>query len=311
MKLYMAPLEGITGYIYRNAQCEIFGGIDRYFSPFIDARLKRSLKSKELRDILLENNPGVELVPQIMSNNGEAFVKTIGQMQELGYTQFNLNLGCPSGTVVAKGRGSGFLSHPEALEHFFEEVFSLHDLKLSVKTRIGVENPDEMERLLLIFNRFPLTELIVHPRIQKDFYKNKPNREVFAWIVRESANPVCYNGDIFTFQDYEEFQREFPGVDRLMLGRGILKNPALARMIKGGKRASKEELREFHDRIYMRYRETLSGEKPVLYKMKEVWFYLIQSFEMHEKLSGELKKVQHLTEYEQMVRRIFAELECL
>lgn len=305
MKIYMAPLEGITGVLYRNAQREQFGGADKYFAPFIDAALKRSMKSKELRDILPENNVGVNLVPQIMTNDAEAFKKTLEEMGRFGYEEINLNLGCPSGTVVAKGRGSGFLAQPEKLERFLDSVFASCDVQISIKTRIGVEDPEEMRELLRIYNRFPLKELIVHPRIQQDFYKNTPNLEVFAEVLENSVNPVCYNGDLFSVADYAKFVERFPAVETVMLGRGLLSDPALARKIRGGKPMEVEELRALHDRMYGAYKEYMSGEMPVLHKMKELWFYWIQNFADNEKLVKKMKKAKHLKEYESAVQAIF------
>ncbi|MDD3340538.1 MAG: tRNA-dihydrouridine synthase family protein [Lachnospiraceae bacterium] len=305
MKIYMAPLEGITGFLYRNAQRELFGGADKYFAPFIDAALKRSMKSKELRDILPENNVGANLVPQIMTNDAEAFKKTLEEMGRFGYQEINLNLGCPSGTVVAKGRGSGFLAQPQKLERFLDSVFASSNVQISIKTRIGVDDPEEMEELLRIYNRFPLKELIVHPRIQQDFYKNTPNLEVFAEVLENSVNPVCYNGDLFSEADYAKFVERFPTVETVMLGRGLLSDPALVRKIRGGKPMEVEEMRALHDRMYESYKEYMSGEMPVLHKMKELWFYWIQNFADNEKLFKKMKKAKHLREYESAVQAIF------
>ena len=164
-------------------------------------------------------------VPQILTNSAEDFIKTAERLQEYGYEEVNLNLGCPSKTVVSKGRGSGFLAEPDRLNAFLEEIFNETPIRISVKTRIGKESPEEWIRLLEIYNQYPMEELIIHPRIQTDFYKNTPNLEMFEYAVKNSKNPLCYNGDICTKEEYETICNRFPEVPSVMIGRGILKNP--------------------------------------------------------------------------------------
>ena len=254
MNFYFAPMEGLTGYIYRNAHNAFFNNIDKYFSPFIVANQSKSFKTRELNDILPENNQGIVLIPQLLTNNAKDFIHTSKKIKQLGYNEINLNLGCPSGTVVSKNRGSGFLSKTEELDMFLEEIFSEAITKISVKTRIGKDQPEEFYDLIEIFNKYPIEELIIHPRTQKDFYKNKPNLKIFKDALILSKNPVCYNGDIFTIKDYKEFSADFPSVDTLMLGRGLLANPGLISDITNNIKLEKKLLKDFHDKIYEDYK---------------------------------------------------------
>lgn len=208
-KFYFAPLEGISGYVYRKAYEHYFGGIDKYFIPFIKPNQKGKLSSREKNDILPMHNQGMWAVPQILTNSAEDFIKTAERLQEYGYEEVNLNLGCPSKTVVSKGRGSGFLAEPDRLNAFLEEIFNETPIRISVKTRIGKESPEEWIRLLEIYNQYPMEELIIHPRIQTDFYKNTPNLEMFEYAVKNSKNPLCYNGDICTKEEYETICNRF------------------------------------------------------------------------------------------------------
>ena len=233
MRFYLAPMEGITGYIYRNAYEKFFHNIDKYFTPFIVPNKSRSLKTKELRDILPENNEGMNIVPQILTNDFEGFIVTARKLQQLGYNEVNLNLGCPAGTVVSKNRGSGFLALREELDKFLEEIYKIEDMKISIKTRIGKDTPEEFYKLIEIYNKYPLEELIIHPRTRQDFYGNKPNLEIFKDALSLSKSPVCYNGDIFIVEDYNKLVNSFPEVDKVMLGRGVLANPGLIGDIKG------------------------------------------------------------------------------
>lgn len=311
MNLYFAPMEGLTGYIYRNAHKEFFNDIDRYYSPFIAANQSKSFKTKELNDILPEHNEGLSMVPQILTNNAKDFIHTAKKINILGYDEVNLNLGCPSGTVVSKYRGSGFLAKQEELDTFLDEIFSTLDCKISIKTRIGKDQPEEFYELIEIFNKYPIEELIIHPRIQKDFYRNKPNKTVFADALRMSTNTVCYNGDIFTARDYTEFVSEFPEVDRVMIGRGLLANPAMASGIVCNTKLDKTILKEFHDKIYEDYQNVLFGDRNILFKMKEIWFYMSSVFSENEKYAKKIRKSERLSDYEAAVSSLFKEQEIL
>lgn len=231
MQIYFAPLESITGYVFRNVFEKYYGGIDRYFTPFITATDSRRLRNKEMRDILPENNQVGCLIPQIMSNRAEEFLRVAGQMAELGYDTVNLNLGCPARTVVSKGKGSGFLARTVALDRFLEEIYRECPLKISIKTRLGVDDPEEFLEIIDIYNKYPVEELIIHPRVQKDYYKNTPDLDMFAEAVRRCNMPLCYNGDICSLEDYERIRERFPEVSRIMIGRGLMAHPELALQI--------------------------------------------------------------------------------
>lgn len=298
MKFYFAPMEGITGYVYRNLYHSYFHNIDKYFTPFIVGNKKAGMKARELKDVLPENNIGILIVPQILTNNAEEFINTAKRIRQLGYNEINLNLGCPSGTVVSKGRGAGFLAHPDELDVFLEEIFhALDDMKISVKTRLGKDNTEEFDRLLDIYSSYPLHELIVHPRIQKELYSGNPHLPEFEKSLEKCNFPVCYNGDIFTVKDYENLTEKFPQTDRIMLGRGLLANPFLIEEIQGREGISAAFVCEFFERLYDGYCEVLSGDKDVLFKMKELWSYQIWMFDDNGKYVKAIRKAQNKAEY--------------
>ena len=304
MKFYFAPLESITGYIYRNIYEKHFGGIDKYFSPFISTNQHYGMQNKEKRDVAPENNQGYYLVPQIMSNKADQFADMAKRLQDLGYKEINLNLGCPSKTVVTKKKGSGFLGYPEELEQFLAEFFELcPDMDVSVKTRIGMENPEEFERLLEIYNQFPLSELIVHPRLQTDYYKNHPNMEVFAQCVEKAKAPLCYNGDLYTVDDIRNFEKTYPSVGNVMLGRGLLRTPSLLAELQGKPR-DLNQWYEFLTELCEAYERDFSGNTNVLYKMKEHWYYLFQSLPEQEKAMKAMRKVKDLSNYKILAKSI-------
>lgn len=309
MKFYFAPLEGVTGYIYRNAHEAFFGQIDKYFMPFISPTKNKGFTSRELNDVLPAHNQGLNVVPQILTNNAEYFIGTVNELTKLGYDEINLNLGCPSGTVVSKYKGSGFLALRKELDEFLEEIFSKAETKISIKTRIGKDSPDEFYELIEIFNKYPLEELIIHPRIQTDFYKNEPNMEVFKDALTLSKNPVCYNGNIFNGADYKKLTETYTNLDAVMLGRGLIANPALVKEIKHNQIIDKQAFKEFHDAICAGYLSILSGDKNVLFKMKELWFYMIHMFSESDKYAKKIRKTDRFNEYEAIISRLFQELE--
>lgn len=309
MKFYLAPLEGITGYIYRNAYHTYFGGMEQYFIPFISPNQFGHLSSKEKNNIRPEHNEGMRAIPQILTNQAEDFVETAKKIEQFGYREVNLNLGCPSKTVVTKKRGSGFLAYPDELNDFLEEIFEQSPIQISIKTRIGKESPDEFGHLLEIYNQYPVKELIIHPRLQTDMYRNTPNWEVFAKAAENSRCEVCYNGDIFTVRDYQVFIETFPKIGSVMMGRGILSNPGLVPQIQDGKLLEKGTLCQFHDRIYEEYKVELFGERTILFKMKELWFYMAPVFTSYEKYAKKIKKAEKLSTYEDTVHALFAEQE--
>lgn len=311
MKNYLAPMEGITGFIYRNSYEKFFSNIDKYFTPFIVPNNSTSLKTKELRDVLPENNKGMNIVPQILTNDSEGFITTSAKLQQLGYNEVNLNLGCPSGTVVSKNRGSGFLAKREELDMFLDEIFKIDDMKISIKTRIGKDSPEEFYELIKIYNKYPIEELIIHPRTQKDFYGNKPNLEVFKDALSLSTNPVCYNGDIFTVEDNDKLIKAFPELKTVMLGRGILANPGLLDSIKNNTNLDKKVLKDFHDEILNTYIEVYNEEKNAIFRMKELWGYMICIFSDNKKYAKKIKKSQKLSDYNAAVLSLFTEQEII
>lgn len=227
MKFYMAPLEGITGYIYRNTLDRYFPGADRYYTPFIVPDQNHPLRSKELRDILPENNQVKQLIPQIMTNDAQRFKEAADALLEYGYQEVNLNLGCPSGTVTARKKGAGFLSVPDELDRFLDRIFSENKVRISIKTRIGMSQPEEAFRLMEIYNQYPMSELIIHPRTREEFYRGMPHLLLYGELFAMSRMPVCYNGNLLTKQDYDLFRSRFPETQYVMLGRGVLADPGL------------------------------------------------------------------------------------
>lgn len=311
MKYYLAPMEGITGHIYRNAYEKYFHNIDKYFTPFIVPNQSTSLKTKELRDVLPENNEGLYIVPQILTNDAEGFIFTAKKLEQLGYDEINLNLGCPAGTVVSKNRGSGFLAQREELDRFLEQIFKIERMKISVKTRIGKDSPEEFYELIKIYNKYPMEELIIHPRTREDFYGNTPNLEVFKDALKLSKNTICYNGDIFTAKDHNKIIQAFPDVDKLMLGRGILANPGLISEIKDNSYIDKKILKDFHDEIFNNYTELLREDKNAMYRMKELWGYMCHIFTNNKKYYKKIKKAQKAKDYIEAVSSLFEEQEII
>ena len=253
----------------------------------------------------------MNIVPQILTNDSDGFITTARKLQQLGYSEINLNLGCPSGTVVSKNRGSGFLAKREELDKFLDEIYKIDDMKISIKTRIGKDSSEEFYELIKIYNKYPLEELIIHPRTREDFYGNKPNLEVFKDALTLSKSPVCYNGDIFTLDDYNKLSKEFPELNTIMLGRGVLANPGLINEIRNNANLNKEVLKKFHDEIFNDYRNVFKDDKIAIYRMKELWGYMIYIFSDNKKYAKKIKKSQKVDDYNEAVSSLFNEQEII
>lgn len=311
MTISFAPLEGITGWVYRTAHHAMFPGADAYYTPFLAPTTDSPLTARGRADAAPEHNVGIPLIPQILTNKAENFITTARALQEMGWQEVNLNLGCPSGTVVSKRKGSGFLSQPQQLDEFLDAIFSRLDLRISVKTRIGVESPDEWPALLEIYSRYPIAQLIVHPRIRRDFYRAPVRMEAFQYAVDHTSLPLCYNGDLNTPADCQKLLAAFPSTEHLMLGRGLVGNPALVRQLRGGPAITKEELLVFHDRLVEEYRAVLSGDHQVLGKMKELWFYMSGLFTNPEKYLKSMRKARSMDAYASAVAALFRDQELI
>lgn len=309
MQYYFAPLEGIGGYLYRNAQADFFPKADKYFSPFIAPNQNRGLNAKEKKDVLPENNSNVYLVPQILTNHAEHFLSAANDLKDLGYSEVNLNLGCPSNTVVKKHKGAGFLATPETLDSFLCQIYSGTDMKISIKTRLGMSDPAEFEKIMEIYNKYPVHELIIHPRVQQDYYRNSPHLEAFESALQIAEMPVVYNGNIFQARTFAAFQERFPSVKTVMLGRGVLADPCLFGELRGERDLTKERLKEFHDRLLSDYKNNLFGDKVILFKMKEHWFYMSHVFTNSAKYAKKIRKAQRLCDYNEVIRSLFTEQE--
>ena len=310
MRIELAPMESITTYIYRNALQKYYGGIDTYFSPFISTHKNKKLNYKELNDILPENNTGINLIPQVMTSDAEEFLYTSSQIKELGYDHINLNFGCPSGTVTAKGKGAGILIYPKKLEKLLDEIFSRCDMKISVKTRVGYSEYEEWNRLLDIYKKFPLKELIVHPRIREDFYNGKADRSLMKETLSRIKGVgiiVSYNGDIYSACDCEDVICKMPNLDAVMIGRGLITNPSLAYEIKNSNSLTNESIihtasfKAFNLELMNNYSEIMSGDRNTLFKLKELWVYMSNLFDEPAKVLKKIQKCNTLRDYKNIL----------
>lgn len=317
MKYYMAPMEGVTTYIFRRAYHNHYEPMDKYFIPFFVPHLQKKFTSKEKNELDLEHNKGMTVIPQILTSNAEDFIRLARNIGELGYDEINLNLGCPSKTVVSKGRGSGFLADPDKLDRFLDRIYEeLTDMRISIKTRVGKDDTDEWEDLLAIYEKYPIEELIIHPRLQIDYYKNKASWNQMRYALEHSRHSLCYNGDIFSVEEYKRWREEFADVDCIMLGRGLIANPALREQIEeisGGETGREKEsnltrFQRFHDEVYEAYKEVLSGDRNILFRMKELWAYFRFQFPDERKLWKKIQKCERCVVYESIMNDFFSKI---
>lgn len=301
-KIYFAPMEGVGGYIYRNAHHDIFGGIEKYFSPFIYAGQNGIESMKETKDVLPENNEGILLVPQLLANHAENFVKAAKFLHSLGYQEVNLNAGCPSKTVTTKHRGAGILLDLDEYDRFLYEVFEQDiDFDISIKTRTGYFKHEEFFELLEIYNKYPISELTIHPRTREELYNNHANLEIFEYAVKNSKNKLCYNGDIVSYQDFMKISERFPEVDAYMVGRGFLKNPLLSDEIQGIE-SGFDKVIHFLNRLLEDYSKVMRDEKTLVFKLKEEMLYL--TWDMPGDIVKSVKKMKSVAEFKSVLNKM-------
>ncbi|MCR5198538.1 MAG: tRNA-dihydrouridine synthase family protein [Prevotella sp.] len=338
-----APMEGIGTLYYRRVHHRLFPqGIDRYYTPFlsvtrstadtlspsgkpssrIPGETRYAFHRRDLREIRPAENETPEVrelrrmtVPQILARTSSEILWAVKKLAGLDYKEIDLNLGCPSGTVVKKGGGAGMLADPETLALVLDEVFSdplLADggIRLSVKTRLGLRDPEEFFRILPVFNKYPLSEIILHPRVREEQYGGTPHREIFAWALEHTDLPLAWNGDLFTPDDILAFRGEFPTVTHLMLGRGIVSDPALAREAAGREMLTLSELQTFVRAITGEYAAVLDNERQLLLKLKELWFYMGALFvdangQPPERLIRDLRSAKNMSDYRNAVYALY------
>ena len=322
MRLYLAPMEEITGYVFRNTLEKHFGGVDKYYTPFVSPNQNKILKTRAGREMDPVHNAGKETVIQTLTNSGEHFNEFAKLVAELGYREINFNCGCPSNTVVKKRKGSGILRDTDLLDEVLERIFhgddsiqkAIPDMKISVKTRLGVNEDDEFEDILKVYAKYPISELTIHGRVQKDFYKGKSRLEGIIYAIKNVDIPVVYNGDIFSVGDYSNLFEEIAkaGINNIsqddipvMIGRGAVRNPGIFREIKTGQKTTREELRLFVDDLYKTY-QTDYSEVDAICKLKEVWVYMSDMFRDIDSPLKDLRKSKIAAEYKAAVNEIFS-----
>ena len=299
MRYYFAPMEGLTDSIYRRAHHTYFPGVHSYYMPFMSPTVHRSLTPRESRELPMADSVPFRAVPQLLTKVAEDFVWAAGQCRERGYDEVNLNVGCPSGTVVAKGKGSGMLADPDNLDRFLDAIFTSAPLPISVKTRLGIANPEEFPKLLEVFNRYPIKELTVHPRVRKQFYDGDVFMDSFRFALENSKNPLCYNGNIRTRSELQAFEKEFPQVEAVMVGRGLIGDPG---MLTG---TDAQTLEAFHNALLEEYLVVFGGSRNAMFRMKENWRHMLLMFENSEKLGKRLRKTTDIDEFRAIVAEIF------
>ena len=308
MTIYFAPLEGVTDVIYRRTHAACFSGVDKYFIPFVSPTHHLVFTPKEKRAVSPAENAGYHAVPQILSKVPEQFLWAARELHDLGYQEVNLNLGCPSGTITGKGKGSGMLRDLDHLEAFLDEIFANTPMNISIKTRIGFDDEAEWEVVWALLSRYPASEFIIHPRTRTQFYKGTPYREAYARALQSASAPMVYNGDLFTADDCRQVMEKFPQTSALMLGRGLLAYPTLAQEIQGGSKLTRETLRDFHDRLYDAYLRN-DPKNVALIRMRVVMNHLACCFVEPKKVLKAIRKAQNDAAYLQAVEKLFSEYE--
>lgn len=305
IQIEFAPLQGYTDAIYRTLHNHIFGGIDRYYSPFI--RIEHGeIRRKDLRDILPENNIGLNLIPQIIFKDKNEFDFLVEEIVKLGYNRIDLNLGCPFPLQTNRGRGAALLANPTAFASIIENIGKYHNISFSMKMRLGMNEPTEFVRLIPMINDATISQITIHPRVAKQQYNGMVDLNSFGEFLSKCKHKVVYNGDLNNIEDIDRITTMFPDISGIMIGRGLLSHPALAYEYRTKSLLSESEtiskIVQMHNQIYNHYRQTLQGESQLLMKIKTFWEYLEPI--IGKKAYKLIKKSVNINKYEQTIQQI-------
>lgn len=306
----LAPLQGFTDFVYRKAYAQVFSGIDHYYIPYISMKNQQIIRKYE-KEILPENNPQETVVPQVLAKDAGEMLFMARHLEKLGYPEINLNLGCPYPMVTNRGRGAGLLAEPQNIESLLNVFFENSKLQLSVKMRAGMKSPTEIEKVIEVLNRFPLTRVILHPRVATQLYTGKIIDSAFKFALENINHRLVFNGDIFMLADFEKRKKQFPFIEHWMLGRGILQNPFLPSEIKGmqvSEAEKREKIIEFHRLVFEGYKQHMDNQGNAINKMKQFWIYFSFNFPEPKKTFKKIKKAKNAAGYEKVMAEIFAVL---
>ena len=306
--LLSSPLQGFTDFRFRNAFQQYFGGIDTFYAPYIKLNGKLVIKNSYQRDLQLENNTTLEVIPQVMTNDADEFLFAVKYVQSLGYTEMNWNLGCPYPMVTKRGMGSGLICNPDKINEILHRAHSETDIIVSMKMRMGYEHAQEILEVFPMLDTYPLKNIAIHARIGKQLYKGPVDLEAFQKCVESTKHKLYYNGDITTVAKFKVMRERFPSIDHFMIGRGLIADPFLPNMIKNDTTEYPKDrwkiFSDFHDTIYQQYDEALSGPTPIKMKMQGFWEFFSQSFSNPQKTFKKIKKANNPKAYQQAVREI-------
>lgn len=307
IQIILAPLQGFTDVTYRNVFSDHFSGLDEAVAPFISTMGQKRLKPSRIKDVLPAKNKKLPIVPQILGNIPDDFVYLAEHLFDMGHKRVNWNLGCPHSKIAKKKRGSGLLPHPEFIDSFLEQIIPKLPNTLSVKVRLGRKSKDEILKLLPVFNKYPLEEIIVHPRTGIQMYEGTSDHDAFGRAVKNTKHKLVYNGDITDIESFRTVSQKFPDIERFMIGRGILANPFLAEQIKGIYNTGDhlKRLKSFNDDLFENYKTIFSGPAHLTGRMKGFWSYLGPSFKNSRKPLKKILKSGSVKNYLQRVDEFF------
>ena len=305
--IYLAPLQGFTDFVYRKVCHQVVTGVDAFFIPYITLK-SNAILAKYRKEILPENNAQERVVPQILAQSGSELVRLAQILSDMGYSEVNLNMGCPYPMVTNRGKGAGLLPHPDRIDQILNEYFGSSKLKLSIKLRTGLDSATELGKIIPVLNKYPLKEVILHPRIAKQLYSGEIDTEAFKLAVESMEHELAFNGDILCKNDFKYRQMQFPGIGKWMIGRGILMNTLLPLELKGislSEQERREKLMEFHALMLDNYLGLMDNEGNALNKMQQFWIYFSHNFPKQKKVLKSIKKSKTLIRYRPVVQQVF------
>lgn len=305
MQIHFAPLQGYTDYEYRCIHARYCGGVDAYYTPFIRWE-KDGVRNKDIKDLMPENNEGLHLIPQIICSDTDEFNRLSDVIQEMGYGEIDVNMGCPAPMQTKQKRGSGILPYPDAVQALLNEMTKRPEVRFSVKMRLGLEDPHEWKVLTHMLNSSCLRHLTLHPRIGRQMYKGEVDMDSFHDVYDAIRIPIIYNGDVTTMEQVACLSEKFPNLYGIMIGRGLLARPTLARESILAKEITMGErmdiLLQMHQDMLDYCTRKYKVDSQILLHIHAFWEY--QEGQLERKIWKRIMKAGNMKNYLEAIRKL-------
>jgi len=305
----LAPMEDVTDVVFRHVIAKA-GAPDVYFTEFTNSESYCHPEGiKSVRGRLLFTEDEQPIVAHIWGDNPENFRKMSIGMAEMGFKGIDINMGCPVPNVAQRGKGSGLILRPDIATELIEAA-KAGGLPVSVKTRIGYTDVNEWKQWLTLILKQDIANLSIHLRTRKEMSEVPAHWELIPEIkaLRDEIAPhttLTINGDILDRQMGMELAEKY-GVDGVMIGRGVFKNPfAFEKEPREHTPLEHLELLKYQLDLQDHYGDQLPRSMSGLHRFFKIY---VKGFKGAAELRGKLMNTKSTDEVREMIKEYEAKL---